>query len=124
MAEKVDTLREIARVLKPGGMKILVAGSRELYLREWVSWSTRDFPENALAESGDRVRVVINDLGDRRVVEDTLWTEDAYRATFRKTPLRLVETRKPTIGAKDQYEREWISERDHAPFVVFILKKQ
>ena len=123
MAEKVDTLREISRVLKHGGMKILVSGSRELYLREWVSWSTRDFPENALAQSGDPVRVVINDLGDRRVVEDTLWTEDAYHETFRRTPLRLVETRKPTIGATDQYQREWISERDHAPFIVFRTEK-
>jgi hypothetical protein len=59
----------------------------ELYLREWVSCSTVDFPENNLAKSGDPVRVVINDLGDRRVVEDILWTEDAYCETFQRTPL-------------------------------------
>ena len=44
--EKVRTLVEINRVLKPGGMKILVAASRDLYLHEWVSWSSADFPEN------------------------------------------------------------------------------
>jgi len=123
MEQKVDTLLEISRVIRPGGLKILVAGSHELYLREWVSWSTGDFPENRLAKSGDPVRVVINDLGDRRVVEDTLWTEDAYRETFQRTPLRLLETRKPTIGPQDQYQCEWISERAHAPFVVFVLEK-
>jgi ubiquinone/menaquinone biosynthesis C-methylase UbiE len=123
MKEKVDTLFEISRVLKPGGVKILVAASHELYLREWVSWSTVDFPENKHAKSGDQVRVVINDLGDRRVVEDTLWTEDAYHETFRRTPLQLVETRRPMIGPQDHYRREWISERTHAPFVVFILKR-
>jgi ubiquinone/menaquinone biosynthesis C-methylase UbiE len=40
MGEKVRTLLEMTRVLKPGGVKILVAASHELYLREWVSWST------------------------------------------------------------------------------------
>jgi ubiquinone/menaquinone biosynthesis C-methylase UbiE len=120
--EKVRTLLEMSRVLRPGGIKILVAASRDLYLREWVSWSTADFPENRFANTGDSVKVVIKDLGDRRVVEDTLWTEDAYRLTFRQTPLRLLETRNPTIGPQDQYQCQWISERTHAPFVFFILR--
>jgi ubiquinone/menaquinone biosynthesis C-methylase UbiE len=119
--EKVRTLLEMSRVLRPGGMKILVAASRDLYLREWVSWSTADFPENRLAVSGDTVKIVIKDLGDRRVLEDTLWTEDAYRQTFRQTPFQLLETRSPTIGPQDQYQCNWISERAHAPFVFFIL---
>jgi SAM-dependent methyltransferase len=123
MEAKVDTLLEISRVLNPDGVKILVAGSHECYLREWVSWSTVDFPENKLAKSGDPVRVVINDLGDRRVVEDTLWTEDAYYETFQRTHLELLETRKPTIGPQDEYQCEWISERTHAPFIVFVLRK-
>ena len=54
--EKVRTLVEMSRVLKPGGMKILVAASRDLYLHEWVSWSSADFPENQNAKSGDPVK--------------------------------------------------------------------
>ena len=123
MEEKLYTLLEISRVLKPGGVKILVAASHEVYLREWVSLSSIDFPENALARSGDRVRVVIKDLGDRRVVEDTLWTEHAYHETFQKTPLRLQETRKPIVRPNDQYQCEWLSERTHAPFIMLVLKK-
>jgi ubiquinone/menaquinone biosynthesis C-methylase UbiE len=123
MEEKVGTLLQISRVLKPGGMKILVAGSHDLYLREWVSFSTLDFPENKLAKSGDPVKAVIKDLGDRRVVEDILWTEDAYHETFKRTPLRLLETRRPTIGPDDQYQCQWISERTHAPVVIFVLRK-
>jgi ubiquinone/menaquinone biosynthesis C-methylase UbiE len=124
MEEKVRTLLEISRVLKPGGLKILVAASHELYVREWVSWSTVDFPENRVAKAGDIVKVVINDLGDRRIVEDFLWTEDAYRETFRRTPLQLLETLRPTIGDQDQYQCQWISERTHAPFVMFVLKRK
>jgi SAM-dependent methyltransferase len=121
--EKARTLREISRVLKPGGVKILVAASRDVYLREWVSWSSRDFPENRQARSGDRVRLVINDLGDDRIVTDTLWTEDAYRETFAATPLRLVETLRPVVRPDDTYRCDWISERTHAPFVIFVLEK-
>jgi ubiquinone/menaquinone biosynthesis C-methylase UbiE len=120
--EKVSTLREMSRVLKPGGVKILVAASRDLYLREWVSWSPADFPENRNAKSGDPVRVVINDLGDHRVIEDTLWTEEAYQETFRRTPLKLLEALGPTARPDDEYQCEWISERTHAPFVFFILR--
>ena len=120
--EKVRTLVEMSRVLKPGGMKILVAASRDLYLHEWVSWSSADFPENQNAKSGDPVKVVINDLGDRRIVEDTLWTEEAYQETFLRTPLQLVETIRPTAQPDDEYRCEWISERTHAPFVFFILR--
>jgi ubiquinone/menaquinone biosynthesis C-methylase UbiE len=43
IAEKVGTLLEMSRVLKLGGIKILVAASHDLYFREWVSWSTANF---------------------------------------------------------------------------------
>ena len=122
MDEKVGTLLEMSRVLKPDGFKVLIAASRDLYLHEWVSWSTSDFPENRLAKAGDLVKIAIVGLGDRQVVEDTLWTEDAYFETFQKTPLRLLETRRPTIEPQDPIQCDWISERTHAPFVFFILK--
>ncbi len=120
--EKVDTLSEMSRVLKPGGLKILVAASSEVYLREWVSFSTADFPENHLAQSGDVVHIIIKDIGDRRAVEDTLWTEVAYEDTFRRTPLHLIETSRPTATTDDEYQCEWISEQNYAPWVMFVLR--
>ena len=83
---KVDTLCEISRVLKPDGFKILVASSKDIYLREWVSFSSEQFLENRSAKSGDTVRVIVNELGDQRAVEDILWTEEAYGKTFGYTP--------------------------------------
>jgi SAM-dependent methyltransferase len=123
MQEKIDTLVEISRVLKPGGWKILVASSHDIYLREWVSFSAVEFPENRSAKNGDTVRVFINELGDRRPIEDTLWTEEAYHNTFRRTSLQLVETRHPIVAPDDDYWCEWISEYTHAPWVVFVLQK-
>ena len=119
---KVATLLEISRVLKPDGLKILVAASRDLYLNEWVSLSSADFPENQRAKSGDVVRVTITDLGDRRAVEDILWTEDAYHETFLRTPLKLIETLRPTARPEDPYQCDWKSERTHAPVVMFVLR--
>ncbi len=121
--EKVRTLREISRVLKHGGTKILIAASPEFYLHEWVSWSTKSFPENRIARSGDVVRVVIKDLGDDRVVEDYLWTDESYRETFAETPLRLVETRRPLAQPEDPYQCEWLNETAVAPFSIYVLKK-
>ncbi len=123
MQEKVDTLSEISRVLKPGGWKILVASSRDIYLHEWVSFSAVEFPENQSAKNGDTVRVIINELGDRRAVEDILWTEEAYEATFQRTSLQLVETRYPTVMPDDDYQCEWMTEKTHAPWIVFVLQK-
>ncbi len=121
--EKASALVEISRVLKPGGWKILVASSHDIYLREWVSFSAAQFPENRSAKDGDTVKVVINDTGDRRAVEDILWTESAYVETFKETPLQLIDTQHPIAAPDDDYQCEWISERDHAPWIVFVLRK-
>ncbi len=69
------------------------------------------------------MKVAITDLGDRRVVEDTLWTEDAYHETFKHTPLQLLEILRPVVRPHDAYQCEWVSERTHAPFVIFVLRK-
>ena len=123
MQEKLCTLAEISRVLKPGGWKILVASSHDIYLREWASFSAVEFPENRSARDGDTVRVLINDMGDRRAVEDILWTEAAYVETFRRSSFQLVGTEHPTVSPDDDYQCEWISERTHAPWVIFVLRK-
>jgi len=121
--EKTETLMEIARVLKPGGWAILVASSPEIYKREWVSFSSSEFPENKGARDGDKVKVFIKEASDRRVVEDILCTEATYEAIFRETPLMLLRKRSPLAAAEDSYQCDWISELSHAPWMVFILKK-
>ena len=122
MQDKVDTLNEISRVLKPGGFKVLVSTSADVYPHEWVSFSSSAFPENRMAKSGDRVRVVINEFGDQRAVEDILWTEAAYEETFRQTKLRLLETQHPIVQSEDIYQCEWRSETTRAPWIIFVLQ--
>jgi len=122
--EKIETLNEISRVLKPDGRSILVASSPELYMREWVSFSTSEFPENKMARDGDKVRVLIKDAGSRRLVEDILCTEANYEAIFQKTTLMLLEKRSPLASVDDRYQCDWISELSNAPWMVFLLQKR
>jgi SAM-dependent methyltransferase len=87
MEKKVAILSGLRRALAPEGRIVNVVTSPETYVHEWASFSTKDFPENRAAKSGDRVRIVMLDVEDRRPVEDVLWTEEAYRETYGRAGL-------------------------------------
>ena len=46
-----------------------------IYVNEWASFSTRDFPENRNARDGDRVRIVMLDVPD----DDCPWRGIKHR---------------------------------------------
>ena len=64
----------LARLLAPAGRIVSLVSTPEIYTHEWASFSTRDFPENREAKSGDVVRIVMTDVPDRRPVEDVVCT--------------------------------------------------
>lgn len=120
-ARKVKILREIRRVLTPGGRLVMLVSSPEIYLHEWASFSTKDFPENKYAKNGDIVRIIQTDIEDKRPVEDVLWGDDAYREIFADTDFELINTYKPL--AKESEPFAWINETRIAPWVIYVLKK-
>jgi hypothetical protein len=67
---KADALRGLRTLLASDGSLFLVVSSPAIYVNEWASFGTRDFPENRHARDGDRVRIVMLDVSDRRPVED------------------------------------------------------
>jgi len=67
-------IRILARLLNSTGRIIHVVSRPEIYIHEWASFSTQDFPENRTAHTGDTVRIIVTDHADRRPVEDILWT--------------------------------------------------
>jgi hypothetical protein len=85
----------------------------EIYGHEWASFTARDFPENALARSGDVVRIVVTDYQDRRPVEDILWTDESYRAVYREAGLEAVHVFEPLAKGHEPYS--WVSETKIAP---------
>jgi len=122
MALKVDILQALGGMLDRDGRIVMVVSAPEIYWHEWVSFSTREYPENVHAESGDRVRIVITDIDDKRPVEDVLWTDAAYRVTFRHAGLEPVKTYKP-LGRDDE-PYPWVNETRIAPWVVYVLQRR
>lgn len=115
-------LRELSRLLKNTGKLILLDATPELYVNEWASFSTRDFPENKYARSGDIVRVIMNDAEDKRPVEDIFWTREDYLRTFEMAGLSIEAIYKP-LGSEDE-PYPWKMECTLAPWVIYVLKQE
>ena len=122
MEKKVGNFKEIRRLLKREGRVVNLVSSPEIYTHEWASFSTKDFPENKHAKSGDKVRIIQTDLEDKRPVEDIVWADEYYKEVFKKAGLKLVKTYKPLAKENEPYA--WVNETRIAPWVVYVLKKK
>lgn len=111
-------VQELAARLTTEGRLVMVVSAAEIYVNEWLSFSTRDFPENRHAKSGDTVRIVMLDVPDRRPVVDSLWTDADYRAMFAAAGLEVLEAHRP-LGI-DADGLPWVSERDVSPWVIYV----
>ena len=118
---RTNILTGLRDLLKPTGKMILLDSTPELYINEWASFSTKDFPENRTARTGDIVRDIMLDVDDRRPVEDIFWTISDYQKLFDLSGLTLEAVYKP-LGFKDE-PYEWVSEVNIAPWIIFVIKK-
>jgi SAM-dependent methyltransferase len=121
MEKKVALFASLGRSLKDGGRIVSVVSAPEIYVHEWASFSTKDFPENRNARSGDTVRIVILDVADRRPVEDVLFTDEDYREVYRRAGLAALATYRPLGRASDPIP--WVSETTIAPWVIYVLRR-
>jgi ubiquinone/menaquinone biosynthesis C-methylase UbiE len=118
---RTKILSGLRDLLKNSGKIICLDSTPELYTNEWASFSTRDFPTNRHARTGDIVRDIMLDVEDRRPVEDIFWTVSDYHLLFDKAGLMLEATYKP-LGFKDE-PYNWVSELNIAPWIIFVLNK-
>lgn len=118
---KVRLFHDLGMLLNPGGIIVSVVSSPEIYLHEWASFSTKDYPENRKARSGDTVRIITTDFPDRRPMEDILWTDESYREVYARAGLRLVATHKPLAKGDEPYK--WVNETEIAPWVIYVLAR-
>lgn len=116
---KANALSGVRTLLTPDGTLFLIVSSAAIYLNEWASFSTRDFPENRQALDGDRVRIVMLDVSDRRPVEDVLCTDAHYRQLFESADLELLHVESPLATGKEA--TRWISETSTAPWTIYLL---
>ena len=119
-AIKARIFRDLGRLLAPKGIIVSVVSSAEIYTHEWASFTTKDFPGNAAARSGDVVRIVVTDHRDRRPVEDILWTDESYRAVYREASLQAIQVFKPLATGDEPYP--WVNETEIAPWVIYVLR--
>lgn len=118
---KIRVLSDLQKLLKPDGAIVNLVSAPEIYLHEWASFSTRNFPENLTAGSGDVVRIIVTDHHDRRPVEDIVCSDETYRKVYREAGLELVQMLKPL--AKDDEPYPWVNETRVAPWVIYVLKR-
>ncbi len=121
MDRKIRLFRDLRGLLESGGAIVNLVSAPEIYTHEWASFSTRDYPENRRARSGDRVKIVITDIDDPRPVEDFLWTDEDYREIYRRAGLEPAATHHP-LGREDE-PYEWVNETKIAPWAIYVLKK-
>ncbi|NIP17142.1 MAG: methyltransferase domain-containing protein [Xanthomonadales bacterium] len=117
---KTGILQDLGRLLRPGGRIFNLVSSPEIYVNEWVSFSTRDYPENAGAVSGDVVRIVMLDVDDARPVEDVLWTHESYLEVYEAAGLETEAVYRPLGRPEEDFP--WDTELVTAPWVIYVLK--
>lgn len=117
---KVRLLRGLGGLLRPTGRLVNVVSTPDIYTHEWVTFSTRDYPENRTARCGDVVRIVTTDYSDARPVDDILWPDDAYRAVYAEAGLEVERVERPlAIGDEGV---SWVSETEVAPWAIYLLR--
>lgn len=121
MEKKVRLFRGLAGLLGSEGRIVNLVSSPQIYTHEWASFTTEDFSENRHAQSGDRVKIVITDVEDRRPVEDILWDDRSYRETYARAGLGLVKTYRPLGKESEPYQ--WVNETRIAPWVIYVVKE-
>jgi SAM-dependent methyltransferase len=116
---KANALGGLRILLAPSGCLLLVVSSPAIYVNEWASFSTHDFPENRHARDGDRVRIVMLDVPDHRPVEDVFCTDAHYRRLFESAGLRVLDVQSPLATGKEA--AAWVSETSMAAWTIYVL---
>jgi SAM-dependent methyltransferase len=117
--KKIAALTSLKRTLKSGGRIVNLVSAPEIYVNEWASFSTKDFPGNRTARNGDKVLIVMLDVADRRPVEDILWTDEGYREVYERAGLRTLATYRPLAKPTEPFS--WVTETTIAPWVIYVL---
>ncbi len=118
---KVELFEKLRGLLSNEGKIVNLVSSPDIYVNEWASFSTKDFPENKHAKCGDKVKIIVTAIDDKRPVEDIIWSDKDYKETYREAGIELIETYKPL--AKEDEPFQWVNETKIAPWVIYVLRK-
>jgi ubiquinone/menaquinone biosynthesis C-methylase UbiE len=119
--KKIALFSGLANLLNQDGKIINLVSSPDMYTHEWASFSTKNFPKNKYAKSGDIVSIVTKDILDKRPCYDIFWADQDYKKVFTQAELKLIQTYRPLAKGTEPYT--WINETKIAPWVIYVLKK-
>ena len=122
MEKKIKLMQSLSGLLHASGRIVNLVSAPDIYLHEWASFSTKDFPENRSARSGDKVRIVMLDVPDSRPIEDIVWSDEDWLEVYRRAGLVAIEVCRPLGRATEPHR--WVSETTIAPWVIYVLGKQ
>ena len=118
--KRVDLVRGLRGLLSREGRIVLMGATPEIYTHEWTSFTTKEFPQNRGARSGDAVRIVLKDVADQRPVVDFVWFHEDYLRLFAAAGLDLIACHRP-LGREDE-PYQWQAELSVAPWVIYVLR--
>lgn len=116
--ELLNIAKEIERILRPGGVFILILCNESTYNSDWLTQNT-EFPENKNLESGSVVKILFKDID--LTISDYYWTERDYSEMLDKAGLKLLEIYMP-LGKKDD-GYDWINEDKRSSCSIYIASK-
>jgi SAM-dependent methyltransferase len=122
MDKKIKLFKDFSILLTKNGTLINLVSSPEIYTHEWASFTTKDFPENQKAKTGDIVRIITTDITDKRPCYDIFWSEEDYATVYSNANLHIIKKYKPLATGKEPYQ--WINETRIAPWTIYVLKKK
>jgi SAM-dependent methyltransferase len=121
-SQRLRLFKGLGQLLSETGRIINLVSAPEIYVNEWASFSTKDFPENRAAQSGDGVRIVMLDVPDRRPIEDVLWTEADYRRLYSGAGLDVLDMHAPLGRPSDPCS--WVTEERISPWGIYVLERR
>jgi ubiquinone/menaquinone biosynthesis C-methylase UbiE len=122
MNKKTMLLKGLSMLLQQNGAIINIVSSPEIYTHEWASFSTKDFPENLQAKTGDIVRIITTDIQDKRPCNDIFMSVEDYIKVYANAGLHIIHTYKPLATGDEPYQ--WVNETRIAPWTIYVLKKK
>ncbi len=122
MEKKIRIFSGFSTLIPQTGTIINLVSSPEIYTHEWASFTTKEYPENKHAKTGDIVRIITTDLADIRPCYDIFWSEEDYATVYSKANLRIIKKYKPLATGEEPYQ--WINETRIAPWTIYVLRKK
>jgi ubiquinone/menaquinone biosynthesis C-methylase UbiE len=111
----------LGKLLDYNGVLVNIVSTPEIYTNEWVTFSTRDFPANKGAQSGDVVKIITTEYSDARPVEDVIWSHEDYQYLFKESGLNVVQVTRPLASGNEGIA--WKSETSVAPWAIYLLRR-